>query len=132
MSPFPKMPEQYRVRHGAMGTEPGCMSHGAFIVPAKPEDDGMLMRIIAAAGMGWEHVSVSFAHRCPTWDEMCWVKSLFWLPEDCVVQYHPPESEYVNEHPYCLHLWRPIGVKLPLPPSIMVGRRQVMSGKAPA
>ena len=71
--------------------------------------------------MGWEHVSVSRRDRCPTWDEMCLVKALFWDEEDCVIQYHPPRSEYVNNHPNCLHLWRPIGVSLPMPPSIMVG-----------
>jgi hypothetical protein len=38
-----------------------------------------------------------------------------------VIQYHPPESEYVNNHPNCLHLWRPTGCALPMPPSIMVG-----------
>lgn len=70
---------------------------------------------------GWEHVSVSRRDRCPTWDEMCLVKSIFWDEDDCVIQYHPPRSEYVNNHPNCLHLWRPIGVSLAMPPSIMVG-----------
>lgn len=36
-------------------------------------------------------------------------------------QYHPPKSAYVNNHPNCLHLWRPIGIEMPRPPSIMVG-----------
>ena len=51
-------------------------------------------------------ISVSLVDRCPTWQEMCGVKRRFFEPEDCVVQYHPPESTYVNDHPYCLHLWR--------------------------
>ena len=37
-------------------------------------------------------------------------KALFWDEDDCVIQYHPPRSEYVNNHQNCLHLWRPIGV----------------------
>jgi len=43
------------------------------------------------------------------------------IASDCVVQYHPPRSEYVNNHPFCLHLWRPAGLDLPLPPAWMVG-----------
>lgn len=63
----------------------------------------------------WEHVSVSAA-TVPTWAEMCWVKGLFWGPEEWVVQYHPAVSEYVNDHERVLHLWRPIGVPVPTPP----------------
>src|SRR5580658_4748259 len=44
----------------------------------------------------FEHVSVSLAHRCPTWEEMCKIKDLFWDDEDVVVQFHPAKSEYVN------------------------------------
>ena len=62
------------------------------------------------------HVSVSAKDRCPTWGEMCWVKDQFWGPEECVIQYHPPRSRYVNAHPFCLHLWRPVGLDLPQPP----------------
>lgn len=75
----------------------------------------------------FEHVSVSVGGkgqkqaRCPTWEEMAWVKGLFWGPEETVVQYHPPESEYVNNHAYVLHLWKPVGVTLPLPHSDAVG-----------
>ena len=41
-------------------------------------------------GMAWEHVSVSRPDRCPTWDETCAVKRLFWDDEECVLQFHPP------------------------------------------
>jgi hypothetical protein len=70
---------------------------------------------------GWEHVSVSGQTACPTWEQMCRVKSLFWRPEEAVVQYHPAESEYVNLHPFCLHLWKPTNSLLPTPPAWMVG-----------
>ena len=71
----------------------------------------------------WEHVSVSTPERCPTWEEMCWIKDLFWDEEETVVQYHPPKSRYVNMHPFTLHLWRPTRSKdrLPFPPSNLVG-----------
>jgi hypothetical protein len=89
-------------------------------------DDGFACRInhlhvVVSWGDGWEHVSVSLHHRCPTWDEMVFVKSLFWSDDECVIQYHPPKSEYVNCHPYCLHLWKPIDVAIPMPPTYMVG-----------
>lgn len=74
----------------------------------------------------WEHVSVSRRDRTPSWEEMCFVKQQFWLPEDCVVQFHPPQSEYVNCHPRCLHLWKPLGVAIPLPPSETVGPKGVV------
>jgi len=59
--------------------------------------------------------------RTPNWAEMCFIKDIFWEEEEAVVQFHPPKSDYVNHHPYCLHLWRPVFSKLELPPSILVG-----------
>lgn len=82
-----------------------------------------VLRIIASAGEGWDHVSVSLVNRCPTWAEMSWVKSQFFHDDDAVMQLHVAATNHLNVHPYCLHLWRPwarVGV-IPLPPSIMVG-----------
>lgn len=74
----------------------------------------------------WEHVSGTVVHyvrgsklprhHTPTWYEMVGLRDLFWSPEDLVVQFHPPASDYVNNHPNVLHLWRPIGVNIPTPP----------------
>lgn len=95
---------------------------GAFVVSYR----GQAFHVIASEGepgtpFAWEHVSVSLSRRCPTWEEMCHMKELFWLPEEAVMQLHPPASEYVNRHPYCLHLWRPTDAVIPLPLKIMVG-----------
>jgi hypothetical protein len=82
------------------------------------------LRVMVSSGdehMLWEHVSVSLPNRCPTWEEMAWVKSLFWREDECVLQYHPPKAEYVSFHPFCLHLWRPIDAEFPRPPMIAVG-----------
>lgn len=81
--------------------------------------------VVASNGGGWEHISVSPRNRkrqtCPTWEEMCEIKAMFFAPEECVVQYHPPKSDYVNNYPYCLHLWRPTGgVEIPRPPTVFV------------
>ena len=112
-------PNKYRIRKGAFATTDADGNNGAFIIPSAP--GRFQLTIIASDGEGWEHVSVSTPLRCPTWDEMCLVKALFWDDEDCVVQFHPTKSEYVNQHPYCLHLWRKIGAEFETPPSIMVG-----------
>lgn len=78
---------------------------------------------IASDQEGWEHVSVSLRARCPTWDEMCFIKDVFWDDEETVVQFHPPKSEYVNHHKFCLHLWKQIDMAVVTPPSIFVGPR---------
>ena len=113
-------PNQYRFR-GAhpLGTDDSYGNNGVFNIPVASQR----IVIVASDGGGWEHVSVSIqkSDRTPSWNIMCQVKALFWDEEDCVIQYHPPKSEYVNMHPGCLHLWRPIGQAVPMPPSIFVG-----------
>ena len=79
------------------------------------------MLIMASVGEGWEHVSASFSDRCPTWEDMCVIKDIFWHKEETVVQFHPRESDYISYHPYCLHLWKRHGSEWTLPPSILVG-----------
>ena len=111
-----KCPEKYRVVIPEYG--PGDATNGMFMVSLK---NAQIVQVMASNGEGWEHISVSRKDRCPTWNEMCQVKDLFWDEDDCVVQYHPPKSDYVNLHPYCLHLWRPIRVEMPRPPKWMVG-----------
>lgn len=57
---------------------------------------------------GMEHVSIQlFCDRLPKWNEMCYVKDLFWGEEEEVVQIHPKKSQYVN-FTEALHLWRPV------------------------
>jgi hypothetical protein len=52
---------------------------------------------------------------------MCYIKDLFWDKDDCVIQYHPAQSEYVNLHKHTLHLWRPTHETFPIPNKILVG-----------
>ena len=70
---------------------------------------------------GWEHLSVSQPSKTPDWDTMCKLKEIFWKDSEACVQYHPRRKDYVNFHKHCLHIWRPIKQKLPIPPSIFVG-----------
>lgn len=123
--------EKGRVRYGELASSERDGFNGAFQITGPC---GASLTIIASAGDDWaslfpppafEHVSVSLRNRCPNWLEMSYVKDLFWAAEECVIQYHPPRSQYVNHHPHCLHLWKPVGVELPLPPSLAVGPKEV-------
>lgn len=119
-----KVPERFRVTAGMLAsTQATHGNNGAFFIPLRdPATNSVLQaRAIASDQEGWEHVSVSFPSKTPTWDVMCTIKDLFWGPADWVLQYHPPEREYVNFHPHCLHMWRPIGQAFPTPPSHLVG-----------
>ena len=111
------VPEANRITKGPYGSAPNAGNFGAFVIEYK----GLLFRVIASDGAGWEHVSVSHGDRCPTWEEMCHIKSIFWDDDDTVIQYHPKKIDYVNIHPYCLHLWRPVHDLLPIPHHLMVG-----------
>jgi hypothetical protein len=107
------------------GSDPSDGLNGCFLVAGPC---GSKLRIIATDGTGdnaegWEHVSVSLdgVRRCPNWIEMCCVKDWFWDDHEAVVQFHPPKDEYVNHHPFTLHLWKPRYVKVVTPPSWLVG-----------
>ena len=113
-----RAPQQYLSNHLLLGLGEG--NNGFFKVPHPSK--AYIYYVQASDGLGWEHLSVSLSNRkMPTWDDMCFIKGLFWDDEDCVIQYHPPKSEYVNIVHNCLHLWRPLNEKMPIPPSIMVG-----------
>ena len=76
--------------------------------------------VVWSWGDGWDHVSVSFRNRVPTWDEMCKIKDIFFDEDECCVEYHPKKKDYVNLHPYCLHIWRPQEAQIPVPPTLYV------------
>lgn len=115
MRPISEIKANYRLRIVSSGEDgfAAYINHPCY----KPT----AIAVIASWGGGWEHVSVSLARRCPTWEEMCMVKDIFWGEEECVVQFQPPRSEYVNRHPYCLHLWKKIGEEYETPPKEYVG-----------
>jgi hypothetical protein len=119
-----RVPECFRIKEGPLGTEAKEGNQGAFMLTGPAFIHPLFA--IASNGMGWEHVSVSSSSRCPTWDEMVAVKDLFWGENDAVIQIHPPKKNYVNCHPFCLHLWRPSDGYMKLPPSWMVGPAEIV------
>ncbi len=97
-----------------------------IVLGGTPNDDGFCadsksgkMRIIAAWGDGWDHVSVSHEQRCPTWEEMEHVARHFW-PNETAMQLHVAAADHINNHRYCLHWWRPQHTEIPKPPEYMV------------
>jgi len=103
--------------YGAFFVQGPCGEELKIVASGADADDGV--------SRGWEHVSVSTRRRPPNWQEMCFVKDLFWEEEECAIQFHPPRSEYVNNHPHCLHLWGRADGAIPTPPSILVGRKDM-------
>lgn len=85
------------------------------------------LNFIMSWGAGWEHCSVSITDRykrTPSWEQMCFIKNSFWNEDECCVEYHPAKKDYVNNHEYCLHIWKPIDQEIPTPPSLMVGLKK--------
>lgn len=96
--------------------------NGAFLMVGPT---GERLKVIASNGDGWaetlsgepwDHVSVSAYGRCPTWDEMVFIRQQFFEPDECVIEFHPPQSVYVNTNPHVLHMWRPHTTPIPMPP----------------
>lgn len=123
----PKFHEIERYRYNPPGyPNAKGMRQGAFLIPF----NGVVLRCIASdgsdwhacglSGQPWEHVSVSLPDRCPTWQEMAFIKSVFWNSEETVVQFHVPDGEHINHHEHCLHLWRPVRSPVLRPPGICV------------
>lgn len=117
------VPENDRVTKSQFATSIKDGNNGLFLIPCGTD----FIQCIASDGMGWEHVSVTVRTKnrsitqIPTWEVMQWMKEVFWDDEDVVIQFHPAKSEYVNNHPNVLHLWRPTDVVIPVPNSILVG-----------
>jgi hypothetical protein len=115
-------PDIERCRVSGPGNS-GC--YGPFRLVAEPT--GRRLTVIVSDGRdwveeglplpAWEHVSVSSPFGCPTWAEMAWIKDQFWEPTECVVEFHVPKADHINQHATCLHLWRLVGPGFPMPPS---------------
>ena len=122
-----KTPNEYRIRNGAMGSDDDAGNNGAFQIPYR----SFVLFVIASDGTEikeiepWEHVSVSLKNRCPNWEEMSYIKNLFWNDDETVIQFHPRRAEYVNNFPNCLHMWKRAGAEHELPPAILTGLKGI-------
>lgn len=106
--------DEYRIPlMGDLGDE----YNGMFRIKIKGEK----YAIVASNGDGWEHVSISHKNKIPSWKIMSTIKDMFFEDDEVVMQLHPKKEDYINMHPNCLHLWKPIGKEIPTPPTWMVG-----------
>lgn len=86
-----------------------------YLPPEKKE-----FKIVFSFGYGWDHVSATLIDKLPTWEQMNKIKEIFFNDDEVVIQIHPAKKDYINKHPYVLHLWRPQNVEIPLPDKLMV------------
>lgn len=129
MSELFNVPEQYRKTKGYAASDKSYGNNGVFNIPMIDKIGRKLFFLcIASDGEGWEHVSVTVydksmnqINRTPTWDEMCFIKNKFWSEDATVIQFHPAKADYVNNHPYCLHLWRSTNEAQPKPNADLIG-----------
>lgn len=118
--------DQYRDREweagliAARGGDPWPQDLGGCFVLPWPRA-AVQLRCFAGIGDGWDHVSITTTlPRCATWDEMEFVKRAFFLASEAAMQLHVPPADHISHHPYCLHLWRPHAVEIPMPPKWMI------------
>lgn len=104
--------------------------YGVFNIPGPNGKDLRCVVSMATESEPFDHVSVSTKNRCPNWPEMCFIKDIFFDGEECAMQLHVPQSDHINNHPYCLHIWRPIAQLIPRPPGYMVGVKGVEPAEA--
>lgn len=61
--------------------------------------------IIVTRDNGLWHLSMSCRDRLPTYDELKAARYKYLAGCRYVAQIFPPPEEFVNVHPYCIHLW---------------------------
>ncbi len=121
-----KFPDQFRSKSsGTVYDTKDGDPFGMFVIPSSASSSVRALKVIANDGLetGWDHVSVSLfgdSQKCPSWNEMCRVKELFWDDDECIVQFHPAKSDHINLHNGCLHLWKYVHGEFPTPPKICV------------
>lgn len=118
-----KFLESYRVSDGPLKSDPTYGMNGAFWLPLVGEPATFV--IVVSDLAAWDHVSVHIEkkdeeRRIPTWDEMEYIRKLFFRGDEWVMQLHAPADKHINMNPYTLHLWRPQKQTIPIPPAEMV------------
>lgn len=108
--------DRYRILHHS--GERGDHTCGAFLVPDLLGQ--RTLRVIAANGEDWDHISVSREHSIPSWDDMDHVARMFLRDHEYGMQLHVPRASHINCHPYVLHIWRPHCHTIPTPPIWMI------------
>lgn len=110
---------KFRVKNGAWISSDSD-DFGLFFIKFKSSQIPLKVLSSGWKDQEWYHVSVSLPNRCPTWEEMCFIKELF-FGDHVAIQFHPKKKDYVNNHPYCLHLWANMKDEIKTPHHSLVG-----------
>ena len=82
------------------------------------------LNIIVSWGGGWDHVSIHGqtpnVKFTPFWEDMCFVKNVFFKLSETAYQFHPARNNHINIHKNVLHIWRKQGQEIEMPPIEMV------------
>jgi len=101
-----RLPSEWQlIRYGEDGAMYRCKPRGLSVI---------ISGGVELDGRAWIHVSLSRRSRMPTYDDLALVKRLFIGADYKAIMVFPPDSEKVNIHRYCLHLFRCVGYD-PLP-----------------
>lgn len=127
---FPASLNARRVKEGPLKSSDTFGFCGAFYIPSC--FPGVMLGVIASDGSDWvktglpppifEHASVRVINeqRLPTWNEMDYVKKIFWSDDEVVAQLHVNDERKVQHRTDVLHLWKQIGQDYSLPPGICI------------
>lgn len=109
---------RWRIRKGKFASTEVDGWNGHFLVPL----EGELWLVIISDGLGFKHLSVTNAQKkiLPGWNILTRLKDLFYGDDEWAVVYFPAKEEYIDDHPYCHHLWCPLNDLLPKPSIVLV------------
>lgn len=61
--------------------------------------------VIVTKDDGLWHMSIAHPNRLPAYEELKAARYKYLRDVHYAAQIFPPPSEFVNVHPYCIHLW---------------------------
>lgn len=97
-------------RGASIGYVGGSLSYPLHVWEVKVRGSAPAMRVMAdykfSASHGpMLHVSMSYPRHMPSWKEIKAVRESFFFNDEVVAQVLPPRAEWINDHPFCHHLW---------------------------
>jgi hypothetical protein len=109
---------RWRIKTGAMASTELDGWNGMFLVPL----EGELWHVMISDQMGWKHLSVTNAQKkmLPSWTVLGRLKDLFYGDDEWACQFFPAKEDYIDDHPFCLHIWKPLDEELPRPSIALV------------
>ena len=133
--------DPYRVPHPFGGNSPRGATWGAFQIPHVDQWLRSQFRayynVLASDGEAhpdgspgseWDHVSVhvrktksgKLVNSTPTWEDMEYIRGLFFEDDETVMQLSVPRADHISHHDHVLHLWKPLKSAIPVPPKSLV------------